>query len=127
MPGSTFEPHCLAKSLAHVKAPSIFVRWAEKPQAAKLREAAQGPRASWVKEAQVLALQATGLVISNRQIPKSLKKRWSQMVAKWCWRMEETRLFGIQCVVWDYWGCKDIKVKVRSQQDTRTIPLSYRG
>ena len=38
-----------------------------------------------------------------------------------------TSLFGIQCVVWDSWDCKDIKVKVRSHWDTRTIPLSYRG
>lgn len=38
-----------------------------------------------------------------------------------------TNWFGIWCVVWDSWDCKDIKMKVRSQRDTRTIPLTYTG
>lgn len=38
-----------------------------------------------------------------------------------------TNCFGIRCVVWDSWDCKDIKAKVRSQRDSRTIPLTYTG
>ena len=40
----------------------------------------------------------TGAGDFNRQIPKSSKKRWSQMVAKWCWRMEEPDCLGFS--VW---------------------------